>query len=158
LSADRTDIGTRTIPVLKSGLPQAGGYLRVAYGPPGDHESSLSQAPVSSMAGRVLTESDELQHGLATASVRMRRAGVVVLSASFDPGWTATVDGRRQPTEMVAPALVATTVPAGTHQITFHYRGWRGYPLLFALGAAALAALAYADIRRARCPGIARRH
>jgi uncharacterized membrane protein YfhO len=87
----------------------------------------------------------------------MRRAGVVVLSASFDPGWTATVDGRPQHTEMVAPALVATTVPAGTHRIIFRYRGWQSYPLLFAVGAAALVALAYTDLRRARSPGIPRR-
>ena len=101
----------------------------------------------------MLAESDKLQRGLVAASVRMRRAGVVVLSASFDPGWTATVDGRRQRTEMVAPALVATTVPAGTHRIIFRYRGWQDYPLLLAVGAAALVALAYADIRRARSPG-----
>jgi uncharacterized membrane protein YfhO len=78
----------------------------------------------------------------------MRRAGVVVLSASFDLGWTATVDGRRQRTEMVAPALAATTVPAGTHRIIFRYRRWRDYPLLFAVGAAALLALVYTDMRR----------
>lgn len=65
-----------------------------------------------------------------------------MLSASFDPGWTATVDGRRQPTEMVSPALVATTVSAGTHRIGFAYDGWRHYPLLLALAAAALLALA----------------
>jgi len=96
----------------------------------------------------VLAESDTLGQGRAAASVRMRRPGVVVLSASFDPGWTATVDGRSQPTEMVAPALVATTVPPGTHEVMFRFRGWQDYPLLFALGAAALAVLAYADIRR----------
>ena len=71
-------------------------------------------------------------------------------------GWTATVDGRRQRTEMVAPALVATAVPAGTHQVIFRFRGWHDYPLLFALGAAALLALAYIGIKRARSPGIAR--
>jgi uncharacterized membrane protein YfhO len=90
--------------------------------------------------------------------VRMRQAGVVVLSASFDPGWTATVDERRQRTEMVAPALVATTVPAGTHRIIFRYRGWSDFPLLFAVAAAALIALVYRDIRRGRPPGIARAH
>ena len=78
----------------------------------------------------------------------MRRRGVVVLSASFDPGWTATVDGRSRPTEMVAPALVATAVPAGTHRVVFRYRGFRGYPLLFAVGAAALLALLCAQLAR----------
>lgn len=57
---------------------------------------------------------------------------MVVLSASFDPGWTATVDGRPQATEMVAPALVATAVPTGTHRVVFSYHGFHGYPLLFA--------------------------
>ena len=148
----------RNIPLLNSRLAQAGDYLRVAYGRPGDREPRLPQPSPATPAGTVLAESDELQQGLVAARVRMRRAGVAVLSASFDPGWTVTVDGRRQRTEMVAPALVATTVPAGTHRIIFRYRGWQDYPLLFAVGAAALLALAYTDIRRAPSPGIARRH
>ena len=98
-----------------------------------------------------------LQRGLAAASVRMSRPGVVVLSASFDPGWTATVDGRSQRTEIVAPALIATTVHAGAHRIVFHYRGWGNYPLLFALGAAALLGLVFTDIRRAQSAGADRR-
>ncbi len=156
LSADRSDTGTRSIPVLNSRLAQDGDYLRIAYGQAGDREPRLPRPSPARPAGTVLAESDKLQQGLAAASVRMSRAGVVALSASFDPGWTATVDGRRQRTEMVAPALVATTVPAGTHQITFRFRGWQDYPLLFALGAAALVALAYTDIRRARSRSIAR--
>ena len=158
LSADRTDVGRRSIPLLNSRLAQAGDYLRVAYGQPAGREPRLPQPAPATPAGTVLAESDKLQQGLVAASVRMRRAGVVVLSASFDPGWTATIDGRSQRTEMVAPALVATTVPTGTHRIVFRYRGWRDYPLLLAVGAAALIAVAYTDIRRARSPGIARRH
>ena len=77
-------------------------------------------------------ETDDLSHGHVAATVTMRHAGVVVLSASFDPGWAATVDGRPQPTEMVAPALVATAIPAGTHRVAFSYHGFHGYPLLFA--------------------------
>jgi Bacterial membrane protein YfhO len=156
LSADRSDIGKRNIPLLNSRLAQAGEYLRVAYGQPGGRESALPQPSPATPAGTLLAESDKLQPGPVATSVRMRRAGVVVLSASFDPGWTATVDGRRQRTEMVAAALVATTVPAGTHRIVFPYRGWQDYPLLFAVGAAALIALGYADIRRARSAGIVR--
>jgi hypothetical protein len=148
LAANRTDVGTRSVPLLNSRLAQAGDYLRVAYGKAGGPEPRLPQPSPATPAGTVLAESDKLGQGLAAASVRMRRPGVVVLSASFDPGWTATVDGRPRPTEMVAPALVATTVPAGTHQIVFRFRGWHDYPLLLALGAAALVALAYADIRR----------
>ena len=146
LTANRSDIGTRSVPLLNSRLARAGDYLRVAYGQPGGPEPRLPQPSRATPAGTVLAESDKLGQGLTAASVRMRRAGVVVLSASFDPGWTATVDGRSQPTEMVAPALVATTVPAGTHRVVFRFRGWQDYPLLFALGAAALVALAYADI------------
>ncbi|HWE11944.1 MAG TPA: hypothetical protein VG365_00455 [Solirubrobacteraceae bacterium] len=153
LTANRTDIGKRSIPLLNARLAQAGDYLRVAYGQPGGRESPLPQPSPATPAGTLPSESDKLQQGLVAASVRMRRAGVVVLSASFDPGWTATVDGRRQRTEMVAPALVATTVPPGTHRIIFRYRGWQNYPLLFAVGAAALVALVYMDIRRARSPG-----
>jgi hypothetical protein len=154
LSANRSDIATRSIPLLNSRLTQSGDYLRVAYGQSAAGEPRLPQPSPATPAGTVLEESDRLQQGQAAASVRMRRAGVLVLSASFDPGWTASVDGRPQRTEMVAPALVATTVPTGTHRITFSYRGWQDYPLLFAVGAAALVALGYMDIRRARSRGM----
>jgi Bacterial membrane protein YfhO len=60
---------------------------------------------------------------------------VVVLAVSFDPGWSATVDGRPAATEMVAPALVAVTAPPGVHHITFHYTGFGAYPELLALAA-----------------------
>jgi hypothetical protein len=43
-------------------------------------------------------------------------------------------------------------------EIIFRYQGWQDYPLLFAVGAAVLLAVAYTDIRRARPPGIAPRH
>jgi hypothetical protein len=150
LSADRSDIGTRSIPLLHSRLGQAGDYLRVAYGQSGTREPGLPQPSAAPPAGTVLSESDQLQRGLVAASVRMRQTGVIVMSASFDPGWSATVDGRRQRTEMVAPALVAAKVSAGTHRIVFRYRGWPDYPLLFAIAATALVALAYTDIRRSR--------
>ena len=157
LSADRSDIGMRSVPLQNSRLTQVGDCLRVAYGQSGDHEPRLPPPTPATPAGTVLAESDKLRQGLVAASVRTRRAGVVVLSASFDPGWTATIDGRPQRTEMVAPALVAATVPVGTHRIIFRYRRWQDYPVLFAVGAAALVALLYTDIRRARSRRIARR-
>ena len=143
---------------MNSRLAPAGDYLRVAYGQPGEREPRLPKPSRATPAGTVLAESDQLHQGQVTASVRMRRPGVVVLSASFDPGWTASVDGHRQGTEMVAPALVATTALTGTHRIIFRYQGWQDYPLLFAVGAVALLAVAWTDIRRARSPDIAPRH
>jgi uncharacterized membrane protein YfhO len=98
----------------------------------------------------VTSENDELEQGVVSATVTMRRPGVVVLSASFDDGWTASVDGRPRPTIMVAPALLATEVPPGTHTIAFRYRGYTGYPELFALCALTLAAFAGADAMRRR--------
>jgi hypothetical protein len=155
LNANRSDIGTRTLPVLHSDLAQQERYEQVWF----DHSGSRVLTPPSPVppprgsAGAVLAQADQLTAGRAAATVAMRRRGILVLSASFDPGWTATVDGRRQPTEMIAPALVATAVPAGTHRVVFHYDGFRGYPLLFAISAAALLALLCAEVARAH-PGL----
>jgi uncharacterized membrane protein YfhO len=82
----------------------------------------------------------------------MRRPGVAVLSTSYDPGWTATVNGRPQPTRMVAPALVAVDVPVGTDHVVFRYHGYGDYPPLLALSGLTLAMLAAAPAcaRRAR--------
>ncbi len=131
LTADRTQLGARSALLLESLLPAHGDYLRVIYrrGTRDVHLPTPSGRP----AGRVTATDADLQHGEATATVDMRRAGIAVLSASFDPGWRATVDGRPQPTEMVAPALVAARVPAGAHKITFRYAGYGHFPALFAL-------------------------
>jgi uncharacterized membrane protein YfhO len=77
---------------------------------------------------------------------------VVVLSASYDPGWTVTVNGQRVPTRMVAPALVAVDAPAGTDHIVFRFHGYGDYPELFALSALTLAIIAAAPwcVRRFR--------
>jgi hypothetical protein len=53
---------------------------------------------------------------------------------------------------MVAPALVAVDVPAGTDHVEFHYRGYGDYPALLALSGLTLAmiALVPTGMRRAR--------
>ena len=57
---------------------------------------------------------------------------------------------------MVAPALVAVDVPAGTDHVLFRFRGYGGYPALFTLSGLTLvlaavgpASVAYARRRRA---------
>ena len=152
LAADRTDLGARTAALLRSRLAESGDYLEIDFGRRGPGASPLPRASRQTTADEVTSEYDDLERGGVTATVTMRRPGVVVLSASFDDGWTATVDGRRRPTTMVAPALVATDVPAGTHTIAFRYRGYTGYPELFALCALTLAAFAFRT-RLASCRG-----
>ena len=63
----------------------------------------------------------------------MNRRAVVVLSSTFDPGWQATVDGRRVPTEMINPALVGVVVGSGSHSVVFVYGGYGYYLPLFAI-------------------------
>jgi hypothetical protein len=153
IAANRSDIGTRSYAVLTQSAAVAGQFIRVNFGtratgagapvllpfsprgsgPPG------GGPPLAPAAGAVLSQTADLTRGRARATVRLRRAGVVVLSASFDPGWRIEVDGRPVPTVMAAPALVAAKVPAGVHSVTFTFRGFGGYPWLLALTFLALA-------------------
>jgi uncharacterized membrane protein YfhO len=81
----------------------------------------------------VRTERDDLGDGRVTTTVVVRHTASVVLSASFDPGWSVQVDGRSAPVEMLAPALPAVRVGPGVHEITFAYLGFGAYPELFAV-------------------------
>ena len=74
----------------------------------------------------------------------------MVLSASFDPGWTARVDGRPAKVFPVAPALVATSVPAGVHTVVFRYVGFSSYLVLFLLSGLSVVSLAIVDWKRRR--------
>jgi hypothetical protein len=146
-SADRSNVGVRSFPLLKSHLAQHGDYLGVAFG--AGRPRRLPEISARGPSGEVLADTVRLGAGLAAATVRLRHDDVVVLSASYDPGWTATVDGRPQPTFMVAPALVATKVAAGTHRIVFRYGGYGNYQVLFAICAATLLVLCVAGgVRR----------
>ena len=154
IPANRTNIGARSIPLLRSGLADDGAYLSVRYGSDRGG-ANVSLLPSQIPAGTVSAQHSDLNHGEAMATLQMHRPGVAVLSASYDPGWTATVNGRRQPTRMVAPALVAVDIPAGTDHIVFRFRGYSDYTELLALSGLALAIIALAPmcVRRARRRG-----
>ena len=152
ISANRTNVGARSIPLLRSGLAADGAYLGVRYGVDGGGDGRLPTVRSQSSAGAVRAQRADLDDGEASATVRMRRPGVAVLSASYDPGWTATVNGRPRPTRMVAPALVAVDVPAGTDHVVFRFHGYGDYPELLALSGLTLAMVVAAPVcvRRAR--------
>jgi Bacterial membrane protein YfhO len=153
ISANRTNVGARSVRLLRSGLAADGAYLGVRYGSGGGGNGPLPTVRSQSSAGEVSAERADLDDGEASATVRMRRPGVAVLSASYDPGWTATVNGRRRPIRMVAPALVAVDVPAGTDHVVFRFYGYGDYPALLALCSLTLAMVALAPVcvRCVRC-------
>ncbi len=152
ISANRTNVGTQSIPLLRSRLATGGAYLGVRYGSDGAGDGRLPTLRSQSSAPAAHAESADLSDGQASATVRVRGPGVAVLSASYDPGWTATVNGQRRPTRMVAPALVAVDVPPGTDHVVFRYHGYDDYPQLLALSGLTIAifTVAPACARRAR--------
>jgi hypothetical protein len=149
ISANRANIGARSVALLRSGLAEHSEYLGVSYGPASVGSDRLPMVQNQSPAGTVVSEHSDLEAGWAWATVRVHRPGVAVLSASYDPGWTATVNGRRLPVRMVAPALVAVDVPAGTDHVVFRFHGYGHYPELLVLSALPLA-LAPRCLRRSR--------
>jgi hypothetical protein len=143
VGADRTDLAAAMGPFLGSSLVRDGVFPTVGFG--GRAAAIPTRAaPASGRAGRVEQEIDLGADGRYVGRVVADRPAVVVLKASYDPRWTATVDGRRVRPFMVAPSFVAVAVPAGTHAVEFAYAGYPGYPALFAVGLLALLALAAA--------------
>ncbi len=145
LSANRADVGTESTPLLGSPLLNEQRDLTVAFNggraarPTAPEGHDLVGSP-----GRVLIEHSDLANGQAVALVRADRTATVVLSASYDPGWQASVDGHPAPTVMVAPALVGVVVGPGTHTVAFRYGGYGSYEVLFALALAVFALMAAA--------------
>ena len=148
LTATRADVGTQSEALLGSPLLNEERDLTVAFNgqaaadPTAPDASTLQGTP-----GHVVVEHADLPNGRAGAVVHTTRRATVVLSASYDPGWEATVNGRPAPTVMVAPALVGVVVGPGVHTVTFSYAGYGSYTALFVLAFVVLAGLALAPLR-----------
>lgn len=59
---------------------------------------------------------------LLTIHAQMQCRGMVILSDTWFPGWTATVDGKRAKIEKAYGMLRGLVVEAGSHTIEMHYR------------------------------------
>jgi hypothetical protein len=59
--------------------------------------------------------------GNVTADVVAKRAGLLVISESWFPGWTATVDGRRTPVFRTDSVVIGVPVTAGRHRVKLSY-------------------------------------
>jgi hypothetical protein len=142
ITASSGDLGSFAAAFLAS-LPVADAvYPSVAYDGAAAAPGTLAaNTRLTAAPGTVLSERADLESGTVDAKVSSTRVAVVVLSASYDPGWQATVDGRPNATEMIAPALVGVRIGPGAHTVRFSYRGFPDYPQLLIFGALALLAL-----------------
>ena len=142
IAANASDLGATTKAFLASDLPDQAIYPTIAFaGQPAAPPTLAPGQRPAGPAGTVAVETLDLANGSAAAVVTARRPAVVLLKVSFDPGWTATVDGVTVATQMVAPALVGVAVGPGTHRVVFTYHGYGSYAALFAVAVATLVAL-----------------
>ena len=151
VTADRTAVEQATREFRRSDLASRGIYPGVAFGGAAAPSPTFAgAAPAAGAPGTVISQSQELRNGVAEANVVANRPSVVLLKVSYDPHWTATVDGLRTQTVMMAPSLVGVAVPAGRHVVRFQYQPYRHYALLLLLGAIALlvSAVARPTLRR----------
>lgn len=74
-------------------------------------------------------------------------SGWLIATQAYHPDWTATIDGKPAQTTRAEAALLATFVPAGSHEVVFQFKPPVWYSICLALGAfswiVALAALLY---------------
>ena len=143
LTATRADVGSQSETLLDSPLLTEQRDLTVGFnGQAAAPPTAGDAAGLHGSPGHVVAEHADLQNGAARGVVHTTRRATVVLSASYDPGWHATVNGRPVPTVMVAPALVGVVVGPGVHTVAFTYDGYGSYTALFVLAVAVLLAVA----------------
>jgi len=153
LVADRSNVGLRSVAYLNSPLPRVGKYLTVAFdGRPAPTPTGAGRS-FATPPGQIISSRSQLTSGIVRATIVTRRRAVAVLSASYDPGWTVTVNGLPARTVMVAPALVAVQLNPGTYHVVFQYVGFAFYPELLAAALLVLlswilATLCYRNSRR----------
>ncbi|HVB01399.1 MAG TPA: hypothetical protein VNE42_09085 [Acidimicrobiales bacterium] len=160
ISADRTNIGARTAAFIRSTLAGRARYLTVGFNrAPAPMPTLPDRSTPAGLPGEITGSHLALDRGFASASVNASRASVVVLKASFDPGWQAEVDGRPAKTEMIAPAYVGVRVSRGHHLVSFTYKSDAhvGSLLLVLLGSATLCIARFLCAKRSREPRSSRR-
>jgi len=153
ITANRTDVEQASLTWRSSDLALQDVYPGVAFaGGSAPAPTFAGAVPPRGKPGVVLSSTENLSGGVFSASVAMRRTGVVLLKASYDPSWTATVDGEAVKPVMMAPSLVGVKVGPGRHVVRFRYAPYGAYPALLAIGLLSVLALAILPRRSAIVP------
>lgn len=154
ISENSADVGTRSRSLLDSRMLSHHEDLNVSW-PSTPAGQPTARRPTAGTRtdiapGVVTGERADLARGQVIGTVDLSRRAVVLLSASYDPGWRVTVDGRVAPAEMLAPAVVGVVVGPGIHRVTFTYVGFEWYPELFVAAFLALSGLWFVSRRQSR--------
>jgi hypothetical protein len=148
IAANRTNVEVATKTWRESNLPARSIYPGIAWdGAAGPPPTFGGVHPPAGLPGRVLAEQQTPEDGRFSADVQVEREAVVLLKATYDPRWTATVDGAAARPVMMAPSLVGVEVPPGRHVVRFRYAPYGHYPLLLTIGALSLLGLAFVPRR-----------
>jgi hypothetical protein len=150
--AARDTVGKAATPMLAEGAVGTPPVLPVVEYEGLGPVPSTAVGGATTEPGVVRAERADGDEGRYDATVELAREGYAVLRVAYHPRMTASVDGVRQPTVMVAPAFVGVRVPAGAHDVRFAYEPYPHYPALFAFGFAVVTALAVLGRRWGRRP------
>jgi len=134
VSADRADIGTRSLAFLQGLAPNEDWAVKWPGLPAPQSVPGLPTSSAPAAVGVVDSVRPALAQGALRTEVTLNRPGDLLLSVAYDPGWHAWVDGHPVGTEMLAPALVGVALSGGTHDVVFRYEGFGWYPELWGLG------------------------
>lgn len=96
---------------------------------------ALGSSPPNGCASAGTTTVERYEPERVSLRARTDRAGVLVLSDTWFPGWEATVDGEAVPVLEVNHALRGVALGPGDHRVEFRFR-----PASFRIGAAVSAA------------------
>lgn len=142
IDADRQNLGRQMAPYLTSGLYADRRVPMVAFGGRAAARPTLGPRDLPAVPpGVVIDDQADPANGVFEGTVDMERTGVVLVKASYDPRFVASVDGEEVETQMLAPAFVGIPVPAGEHEVRLAYHPYPGYLLLFLVGIAAILGL-----------------
>lgn len=154
-TGDKSEVFTAASTWMASDLPAKKEHPAISLEGGGGRTFNLSRSAeilrqMSFDAGpsRGMIVSERTDGDIYAASVDIARPSMVMLKATFHPGWHATVDGVPVPTLMLMPSYVAVPVRSGTHNVRFEYRAPKGRLPLLLFGLALLPAIGVAEWRR----------
>ena len=105
ITADRTDMGQQTAAYLASKMPAEGVVPTIAFAGSAAATPTAPDGRPHGSPGSVSVQYSLPDDGQFGGNVTTNREAVVMLKATYDPGWHVTVDGKPAKTEMLAPSV-----------------------------------------------------